>query len=306
MKNILLLLVGAALFVVLIVFRPDLPNVIALVSEKISWTFYILIVLLITIQLPLRSLRFKILLDTLVKDSGISLLDSFMLTSASFFIALASPNKSGDMLRGLLHTDQRWEITAISMLEYLFDCLVVLLVPLLGIFMVYGSYSTQIAIGYLGISIGLALVFVIFRYFPVENILSNFHYYRNNKSGIRLLKTYLGKGLRSKYTWFIGVLFTCLFYGLYFLIFYAVLHRLGAQITVLEIIVSAGVGVFVGSLTFIPMGMGTRDASIFGLLLSMGTNSEIAMSSVIIMRSLSIPIICVSGLCYFISISRFK
>ena len=87
-------------------------------------------------------------------------------------------------------------------------------------------------------------------------------------------------------------------------IFYMVLHELGANTTILQTIFSAGVGFFIGSLTFIPMGIGSRDASAYGVLVSLGTNPEIAMSSVIIMRSLSLSLLLVSGLCYFVTVYR--
>jgi len=265
-----------------------------------------LIFLSIAGQLIFRSLRFKALFENLVDDARISFVNSFLLTSASFFVALATPNKAGDMLRGLFYNSRRWEITAISIIEYLMDCLIVLIIPVVGLVFVYRSYRTEIIIGYAVFILGGAIVAVVLKYLPMDHVLSRVPVLHRYGEGGSLLKTHVGRGLGSTYVWSTGLLFTSLTHGLYFAIFFLVLHKLGAEVSMLETVVTTGAGFMIGALTFVPMGMGTRDASVFGLLLSVGTESEIAMSSVIIMRSLSLSLVFFSGLCYFVSIRRLK
>ena len=103
-----------------------------------------------------------------------------------------------------------------------------------------------------------------------------------------------------------GIFLSCLLFGFYFIIFYIVLSKLGAHTTFLETSISAGLGVFIGALSFIPMGMGTRDASTCGALVYFGTDYSIALTSIIIMRSLFLSLILVSGFCYFVTIFKFK
>lgn len=133
MKNILLLFSGVILFIALVFFRLDLPAFTSIVSERLSWTFYTVVAFAITVQLALRSVRFRLLFNNVIEEK-ISLPESFLLTSASYFVALATPNKIGDMVRGLFAKGRAWEITAVAAVEYLFDMLVVLTVPAFGLF----------------------------------------------------------------------------------------------------------------------------------------------------------------------------
>lgn len=165
-------------------------------------------------------------------------------------------------------------------------------------------YYFEIVTVYTLLVCGPAVLYVLFKYLYLKGRLNKVKWYRRNKEKFETLKLYFGKGLRNRFVLLSGFLITCLFYGIYFVIFHAVLHRLGAQTTFLQTLLAAGVGVFLGSVTLIPMGLGSRDVSIYGVLTAFGTDSTLALSSVVIIRSLSLPLLTVSGLCYFLAVRR--
>jgi uncharacterized protein (TIRG00374 family) len=305
MKNILLFFVGAIVFIALVFLKLDFTGFVHIVSERLSWTFYTIICFLITIQLLLRSVRFKLLFGSVFKDR-LSLPESFLITSASFFVALATPNKVGDMARGFFAKGRALETTAISIIEYLLDALIALTIPAIGLFFLHRYYLKEIAVLYALLILGLVVSFVLLRYCRLVDMLNRFDWYRKNMEKIGLMKLYFMEGLKNRSVISMGLLCTCLFYGLIFSVCYAVLHRLGAQTTFPETVIAMGLGIFLGSLTFIPMGLGTRDASIYGVLTTLGTDPDLALSSVIVIRSLSLPLVLVSGLCYFLSIRRIN
>jgi uncharacterized protein (TIRG00374 family) len=305
MRNLLLLLAGGIIFAVLIFLKLDLEGLVNIVLERLSWTFYSLICIAITAQLVFRSIRFRLLFNN-VFEYKIPQLKAFLLTSASFFVALATPVKLGDMTRGVFLKGKGLEITAISIIEYLLDVIIVLAVPIFGMIFLYRYYLSEIVTAYLFLSLGLAALFILLRYARVKDFLKRTRLYSKGKDKIDLLKQYFKKGLKNKVILSIGFFCTCLSYNVIFTIYYVVLQKLGAGTTFLEVIIAAGTGFLLGSLTFIPMGLGTRDASTYGILTVLGTDADLALSAVVIMRSLSLTLILVSGSCYFLSIRRIN
>lgn len=303
-RNILLLLVGISIFVFLIAFKLDLSSFVATISGKISWGFYVFISLLIILQLLLRSFRFNLLFNRVFEDK-ISLKDSFLLTGASFFVALATPSKLGDTTRGLFFRKKGIEITAIALVEYSFDTLVIVGIALWGLAFIYRQHLSKILLAPVILIAGLVVLFYLLKYSKVEMLVSRFSWYETICGKMKLLVSHIKTGIKSRFVLSIGFIFSCLFNAIYFLIFYLVLCQLGANVSITDVLFSAGVGMLIGTITFIPMGMGTRDASTYGLLCSMGIEPEIAISSVVIMRSLTIPLLLVCSLCYLLAINRF-
>jgi uncharacterized membrane protein YbhN (UPF0104 family) len=116
---------------------------------------------------------------------------------------------------------------------------------------------------------------------------------------LQTFKQYFKAGLQSRFILTAGLLFTVLFHGIYYVLFHAVLSQLTGGVAFTDVLFSAGVGMLVGALTFIPMGIGTRDASTYGLLCSLGIDADAAMASVIVMRSLTLWLVLGSSICYF-------
>lgn len=303
-RNILLLLVGLSIFVFLIAFKLDLSSFVSTISGKISRGFYAFISLLIILQLFVRSFRFNLLFNRVFEDK-ISLKDSFLLTGASFFVALATPGKLGDTTRGLFFRKKGIEITAITLVEYSFDTIVIVGIALWGSAFIYRQHLSKILLVPVLLVAGLVSLFFLLKYSKFENLVNKFSWYEKIQGKIKLLVSHIKTGIKSRFVLSIGFIFSCLFISTYFLIFYLVLCRLGANVSITNVLFCAGVGMLIGTLTFIPMGMGTRDASTYGLLCLIGIEPEIAISSVVIMRSLTIPLILVCSLCYMLAINRF-
>jgi uncharacterized protein (TIRG00374 family) len=304
-KNILSLVAGISILAVLLAFKFDLSDFVSTVSAKISYGFYAVISVAIVVQLVFRSLRFNLLYNRTQEDK-ISLTDSFVLTGASFLVAMATPNKLGDTTRGLFFGKKRIEITAITLIEYLFDSFILVAVAFVGIVVVYRQYLPQVVLAVAVLAAGAAVLLYLVKSGHAGKLLAKSDRFKGLAGKLDLLKAYFGAGIKSKFVLLVGFIFSCCFHATYFLIFYAVLREFGAGLSVTDVLFAAGVGMFVGSLTFIPMGIGTRDASTYGLLYSLGVESDVALSSVIIMRSLSVALLLASAVCYFTAIHRFK
>jgi uncharacterized membrane protein YbhN (UPF0104 family) len=302
MKTILSLLFGVTLFVTLIWAKFDDISLVSTISQKLSGIFYISIFLLVNCHLVFRATRFMSLFNNSFENK-ISFTVSFLLSSASFFIALITPLKVGDTLRGLFLKDQLWKITAITLIEFIYDAIIMIIIPLLGILLLYQTYLAEITTGLAVVTLFLLVAIILYKCFSFA--LPGLDYYDKYRDNYLLLKRFLKTIIVGKMSLLFGLLQTCLIFGVYFLLFYATLRKFGAQITFFETVVAGGIGILIGSLSFIPMGVGTRDASAYGILVSLGVNSEMAMSTVVIMRSLSLSLILVSSICYFICVRRF-
>ena len=213
MKKVLLLLIGVVLFIALVFFKLNLTDFAQTVSERLSWTFYSFICIAVVSQLALRAVRFKLLFNN-VFEYNIPLLKSFLLTSASFFVALATPVKLGDMVRGLFVKGRGLEITAICFIEYLLDVLVVLAVPAFGLVFLYRYYLFEVVAAYLFLALGLAVLFVLFKSARAKGIIKRTKLYRKSKDKIDMLKLYFKEGLKNKAILSMSFLCTCLFYGI--------------------------------------------------------------------------------------------
>ncbi len=302
--NTLLLSAGVLIFVFLILFKFDLSSFVSTVSDKLSWAFFILMSLLILLQFPSRGFRFHLLFNRAFQGKT-SFKDSFILTGASFFVALATPNRLGEATRGLFFKEKAVEITAVTFIEYLADTLTLACIAFLGLLLVYQQYLSKFILALAIVIAALAVPFYLLKYGKAKKLIIRFNCYQKIHNKVQLLKSHIAAGIKNKFVLPTAFVFSCLFNAVYFLVFYLVLCRLGATVSITDVFFSAGVGRFIGTLTFIPMGMGTRDASIYGLLCSIGTAPEIAISSVIIMRSFTIPLLLVSSACYFLAINRF-
>ena len=138
---------GLVLFVVLLVNQLEFEYFISIVSQKLTWHFYLMMFFIMNLQLLFRSIRFK-LLYKFGFNQDVPIGNAFILTSASFFISLPTPNKVGDLARGLLSDRNRWEITSISVFEYLLELFVFLILPAFGLIVVYRTHFLEIIIAY--------------------------------------------------------------------------------------------------------------------------------------------------------------
>jgi uncharacterized membrane protein YbhN (UPF0104 family) len=283
-KNALMLAVGVVIITLLLAFKLDLSTFVATVSENISLGFYILISLSITLQLVCRAFRFNLLYNRIQPDR-ISFKNSLLLTGASLFFR-----------------EKGVEVTAVTVIEYLFDTFAVVGIALVGTAAVYRRYLAIPVVTMLLLIAGLVGLYYLLERDVLARLPDRFTRLRNLAGKLQAFKVFFGAGLKSRFVLGAGLLFTGLFHAVYFLLFYAVLSQLKTGVALTDVLFSAGVGMFVGALTFIPMGIGTRDASTYGLLCSVGVDPHAAMASVIIMRSLTVWLILGSAVCYFAAV----
>jgi uncharacterized protein (TIRG00374 family) len=239
-----------------------------------------------------------------MQDDRISYKNSLSLTGASFLVAMATPNKLGDVTRGVFYREKGVEVTATTVIEYLFDTFAIVGIALVGTAAVYRRYLPIPAAAMVILIVGLISFYYILKYDVLSRVPERFNKLRNLTEKLRTVSVYIKAGLMSKFVLVAGLLFTCLFHAVYFLLYYAVLRQLGTGVVLTDVLFSAGVGMFVGALTFIPMGIGTRDASTYGLLCSVGVDPDAAMASVVIMRSLTLWLVLASAICYFTAIRK--
>ena len=302
-RNALMLAVGVLIIALLLIFKFDLSSFAATVSGNISIGFYVLIALLITIQIIFRSLRFYFLFNR-IQDDRISYKNSLLLTGASFLVAMATPNKLGDVTRGVFYREKVVEVTATTVIEYLFDTFAIIGIALVGTAAVYRQYLPLPAAAMVLLFIGLVGLYYALKFDVFARVPKRFTTLRKLTEKLRSISVYIKSNLMSKFVLLVGLFFTCLFHAVYFLIYYAVLRQLGTGVALTDVLFSAGVGMFVGALTFIPMGIGTRDASTYGLLCSVGVDPDAAMASVVIMRSLTLWLVLASAICYFTALRK--
>lgn len=300
-KNALMLAVGVVIIALLLAFKLDLSTFVTTVSENISPGFYVLISFLIIFQLVCRGVRFNLLFNRIQPDH-LSLKDSVLLTGASFLVAMATPNKLGDASRGLFFREKGAEVTAVTIIEYLFDTFAVLGIALLGTVVVYRQYVAIPLVAIVLLTVALVGLYYFVEYDVLNRIPDRFGRLRVLVGRLQSFKLYFKAGLKSRFALSAGLLFTVLFHGIYYVLFYAVLSQLTTGVAFTDVLFSAGVGMFIGALTFIPMGLGTRDASTYGLLASVGIDPDAAMASVIVMRSLTLWLVLGSAICYFTAI----
>jgi len=300
-----MLVVGVLIIALLLVFKLDLSSFASAISHQISLRFYVLISLTITLQLVCRALRFHLLFNRIQNDH-FSLKNSFLLTGASYFVAMATPNKLGDTSRGLFFREKGTEVTAITIIEFLFDLLAIVGIALVGTLAVYRSYL-PIPLAAIGVlAIGVVGLYFLVKRDALTRLAGRFSRLQRPVETVRECTVYIKAGLRSKFVVIAGMFFTVLFHAIYFVVFYALLGQLAVGVAFTEVLFAAGVGMLVGGLTFVPMGVGTRDASTYGLLCSVGVHPDAAMVSVIVMRSLTVWLILGSAICYFATIRKLS
>lgn len=304
-KNGLFFSGGILIFTFLMIFKFDLPIFISTVSNNISLGFYVLISTLILLQLVIRSFRFKFLFNHMFKDK-ISLRESFILTGASFFIAMITPNKLGDTARGLFSKRKGIEITTITLIEYIFDTLILIVITLFGTICVYREHLATFLLTLMVMIIAMIILLSLPKYSKLRKPVERFNWYQKIAGRLEPIKLHFKVSVQSKFVLFTAFTSSCFLCATYSSVFYLVLNQLGAETSLTKALFATNTGMFVGAITFVPMGMGTRDISTYELLCSIGIDSGIAICSVIIMRSLLISLIIVCGLCYFLAISRLK
>lgn len=302
MRKILLLALGIFLFGMFVFLKLDIHQVSETISTHFTLRFYALLCILILLQPFLRAIRFYLLFNRFYAQH-LRFSRSFLLSTASFFVALCTPNKSGDLVRGLFSADNRSEITFISINEYLMDIILVVAIPGLGLFLGMAEVFHEVVSGYviLGAFAAIScLVFIIFSRFRwMQKIFHRFSGMKNTfatgkEAGLAMMK--------RPFLVILGLVLTFFVYAVYFLAFYLVFRYMDAGIGFFHTMVAAGVGVFVGSLTFIPMGMGTRDISAYGMFVLFGVDAHTSAAAVLLIRSLSLVLLVSGGICYFIAV----
>lgn len=305
MKN-KFLFIGLVLFLAFI-YNIDFSALKHNVYEKYLWSNYILLAVLINLHLVFRAIRFRHFSVLLINNS-ITITQSFLLTSASYFLAITTPFKIGDFSRGFLTNTNRINIHSVTIMEFIADTALHFGIPIIGLLLFAPPFLlARVNILYLlFMGIVVLMFFVYKKRSQLFGLLFKIPSIKKNRESIDSL-------IQNLKTLFIKKSFipSCLLFSLpshflYFIILHSILITLGSGIDFSHTVVAASVGMFLGTLSFIPMGLGSRDISIYGILILYGVQPEIAELSVILLRSLTLILLSVTSICYLLVITLKK
>jgi uncharacterized protein (TIRG00374 family) len=301
MKRYIMLVLGCLILAFFFLIT-DFNKVIVAISEEFSWEKYIVLFVSINLYLILKALRFKLLMlyAYAVKTSYKNV---FHLISASFFLALVTPGKVGELSRPFFANKNRLKIGLVTIYEYLLDIFLMLFIPIACV-LYFDNFSF-----YMDEFLLVALMFFILFYalYKFKSFLMSLIYYllkknkkfADEKFQLNDVRKDFFDLLKKKQVLFTSIIFTIATHFVYFLILFIILKDFGSHIHFWQVIVALSLGILVGVFTFMPFGLGTRDLSTYGFLIFFGVDPLIAATSVIILRSLTISLLLFSGASYF-------
>lgn len=302
MKKILFLIIGIAILSYLFYSKIDFDQFLSAINDKISFDLFVLLFLGINIQQLARAIRFRLIYNFL-KEEKISYLRSFRVTSASFFIALATPNKLGDNLRALFFKKNRSLVTEITAYEYLLDLIMAILLPISSIYILY---FTNILVNASILALMICIVILLKLGRKLINLFDTNK--KMERINIFISKvTHIHLTIRQNPLLITKILASTIFFHfVYFIIQFIILMQLNSEISFLEVMAASGSSFLAGAFSMIPMGLGVRDFTSYSFLEYFGVEAASAASAVIIMRAVTLSLAITSSINYFISIIFFE
>jgi len=298
-KKILLFLFG---FLVLLIalWKVDFINGISQVKNIINWKYIILCAILINSVIIFRAIRWKYMISML-KISKISFWQSMKIVGPSFFIASITPSRIGEISKVLLTKDKKKTLAAFGV-EYLGDFLAVLLVPAFFL-MIYLQDVKYFLIIFSSIILALTVMFFLLKNAFIDRIFllifpNKKMIIKHKKELTAIFTSYIKNKKVVLWSLTIGILNYLIFY----LIGYVVIISLGINIDILTVITGLSIAQIIGIITFIPLGIGTREVSALGFFMLNGLNSSMTMNALIILRLLAFLPILFGYLLYLIRI----
>ncbi len=300
MKKIILSLVGIVILGYILYSRVDYVQFIELLRTEISIYTYLSLFFVINLQHLFRAIRFRQIHNRVITGK-ITFLQSLIVTSGSFFLAMATPNKLGDNFRALFFKDNKKQIMAITFYEYFIDVIVSVFLPLIALYAVY----VKIPIATYLLAVVIASLLVVYLFFPVFiRAIGRIPYIKKIIVFFEEIVSVHKSVKQVKGTLLYILAYTILFNVVYFAIQYAILMDMGASIDFIEVIAASGLSFLIGAFSMVPMGLGVREMTSYSLFIHFGVATQIAMASVLLMRGITLSLLISGSIGYFISVYR--
>jgi len=288
-KRFFLLSLGMIIFIVLI-FKTVTIDDLKVIASVENLLIVIILGILINIIIPLKAYRWKNLVESNNIDE-ISFKESMIQVGSSFFLGSITPSRIGEYSRVLSSKTKKKELTAVFTIEYLSDLIALLVIPLISSMVIlYKIEMISIVIAILLIVI-VSLIILFSMDLPDRLFLKLFPkrkgFIENKKEVLRLFFRY-SKNIRTNIgSIIVGIIMYLILYSIGWIL----LISFGLDISYSTAVAGFSIGQLVGILTFIPLGLGTREASILGLFVALGYSSGSITSSLVIIRLITfVPI----------------
>jgi uncharacterized protein (TIRG00374 family) len=292
-KRIILLTLGLIIFLSIIFKTLSIKDISILITTK-NLIVIILVALFINIIIPIKTFRWKYLLKA-NKIKNITFNQSFIEIGSSFFLGSITPGRLGEFSRVLSSKNKKKELTAIFIIEYLTDLIAILGIPL--IFSLIILYKIQFVSIIVGIIFGILILGYLFLKMNIIDTLFTKVFPKHNsiiqkkKEILKIFQSYI----KNYKAIIVSILIAFIMYMILYTIGWIILITIGINISFSTAIAIYSIGQLIGIISFIPQGLGSREAAIFGFLISLGYESTLITSSLLILRIITIiPIL----ICY--------
>jgi len=305
MKTRKVLLSALGIIIILIaLWKLDFIGNFYKVKDVIRWDFIIFCAIMINLIIVVRAMRWKFLMHILgVKD--ITLWDAIKIVGPCYMVASITPSWLGEVSKVFMTKYKKRCIAALG-IEYLGDFIAILVVPLAFLAIYLKSIKALIII----IIFTLIVILGIFYFYHLRNRFMDkilrFLLPKQEKliSHVKEVKEHFSKYLKNKEAILVSVLLSMASYFIVYVIGYLVFISLGLDIGVFTVITGLSVAQVVGIITFIPLGLGTRELSALGFFTLQGFDYGLVINGLIIIRLLTFIPIIVGYLLYMLNIKK--
>lgn len=275
--------------------KADISDFIILFTAKNALLMCLAIMLSLSI-IFFKAVRWQYMLKRLDIEA-LGFWHNFRIIGASFFLGSVTPSRIGEFAK-VISTDKKANKTAAYAVEAICDIFIVILIPAI--------FTVSVIFNYLWLS-GFILAFAALVFLPMrlaksraadklivwlfpkqknalehkQNVLNSFHSYIRNKNVI-----------------IITILLSFIMYMALFVSGYLVLKSFDIEVTFLEAIAGLSLGHLIGILSFIPLGLGTREASSTAFFISQGMSGSAVLSAILAFRLLTMIPVAASYVIY--------
>ncbi len=298
----------------------DAESLVKLIApeDAKSLFFLVAIAMLASLMLCLRALRLIILL----RSTGINAkkLSCLKVSAISYFISSITPSRVGEFIK-IAFFRNKLKAIAVSLVEYLSDIVAVVLLPIafIGLSIIAGSgkelagtsASKAIVAGiaiiaaifaFLAIAIKTSFVEKIAASFAMKRFLSGkIKRYARNKEELSLLFLTL---TRKRY--FSSMAIASANYIVYFFIAWLLFIKAGINIPFIAVGAALAVSQLIGAVTFIPLGLGTKELSAVAYLSAIGYNATGCFIVMLGLRIITLIPVGIGYAFYLLSLKQTK
>ncbi|MEE8401453.1 MAG: lysylphosphatidylglycerol synthase transmembrane domain-containing protein [Candidatus Hydrothermarchaeaceae archaeon] len=281
------LLIGI-LILMLYIWKLDVVGSLGNLKEKINYPYLVIAFLMSSSILAVRAVRWAYVARKM-DIALLSLTDSLKYTGASFFVSLLTPGKVGDASRMLFMKDSdKTRVLAGVSTEYLIDVFITILLPLalslLFIYEVELFAGILILFSLLGALIALSLSKISTE--RIARIVTGKNADMVAKNRDNYIET-LKHGLKFEIVivcFALSLVMRLLTYSAIYIAFMSIY----IEIDVLTLFAGLAMGQLVGVISFIPMGLGSREVGSLGFFVFMGYDPVVMGGALIVARLLTL------------------